>query len=113
MSRTFKTFAMAGVVGLSVTLLMSGAALAGSGVKHGQQTVPIDGRPAAPVATKAPAGTVMVSHDRMTTCCRVTHQRYGKSASAMRRMMHGTDAQESMPMSVHGSGQPASNYRKR
>ncbi|WP_339828868.1 hypothetical protein [uncultured Parvibaculum sp.] len=113
MSRTFKTFVMAGVIGLSAAFLMSGAALAGSNVKHGQQTVPIDGRPAAPVAAKAPAGTVMMSHDRMTACCRVTHQRYGKSAPAMRRMMHGADAQESVPMSVHGSGQPANTYRKR
>lgn len=107
MSRTFKTFVVAGAIGLSAAFLMSGAALAGTSPKHGQQTVPIDGRPATPVAAKAPAGTIMMTHDRMT------QQRYGKNVPAMRRMMHGTDAQESMPMNVHGSGQPASNYRKR
>lgn len=111
MSRTFKTFVMVGVIGLSATLPMSGPALAGSNVKHGQQTVRIDGRPAAPTA---PAGTViMKKRDHMTECCRVSHQRYGKSAPAMRQMMHGADAQESIPVNDYSSGQPASNYRKR
>ncbi|PKQ09126.1 MAG: hypothetical protein CVT73_04310 [Alphaproteobacteria bacterium HGW-Alphaproteobacteria-12] len=111
MSRTFKTFAVAAIIGLSATFSMSGAALAGPNIKYGQQTVRIDGRSAAPSAA---TGTVtMKDRDRLTEYSRVTQQRYGKNVPAMKRVVHEADARESIPVNNHGSGQPASNYRKR
>jgi len=101
MSRTFKTFAVAAIIGLSATFSMSGAALAGPNIKYGQQTVRIDGRSAAPSAATG------------TEYSRVTQQRYGKNVPAMKRVVHEADARESIPVNNHGSGQPASNYRKR